>query len=122
MEIRSSNSFCSLCTILATHTFSPICILFMLYCHPSQVQFPIVIGHHWFLFSVCLKAKVFAFCDSLYDQNDAFHNAIREPLVSSLFQQLCSNSIAVFTFLLFKQYSFLLDHRFRTSLHYGILL
>jgi hypothetical protein len=47
------------------------------------MQFPIVIGSHWFLFSVCLKAKVFAFCDSLYDEGDAFHNAIREPLVSS---------------------------------------
>ncbi|KAM0906706.1 hypothetical protein ACQ4PT_016616 [Festuca glaucescens] len=43
----------------------------------DQVQFPIVIGHHWFLFSVCLKAKVFTFCDSLYDEGDAFHNAIR---------------------------------------------
>ncbi|KAM0931916.1 hypothetical protein ACQ4PT_000013 [Festuca glaucescens] len=47
----------------------------------DQMQFPIVIANHWFLFAVCLKAKVFAFCDSLYDEGDPFHNAIREPLV-----------------------------------------
>ncbi|KAM0841189.1 hypothetical protein ACQ4PT_059170 [Festuca glaucescens] len=47
----------------------------------DQMQFPIVIANHWFLFVVCLKAKVFAFCDSLYDEGDPFHNAFREPLV-----------------------------------------
>lgn len=30
-----------------------------------------------------MKAKVFAFCDSLYDENDAFHNAIIEPLIQN---------------------------------------
>ncbi|KAM0879621.1 hypothetical protein ACQ4PT_034124 [Festuca glaucescens] len=71
----------------------------------DQVQFPIVIGSHWFLFSVCLKAKVFAFCDSLYDEGDAFHNAIREPLVSSIFQHLYSNFTTLLLF--FKLNTFL---------------
>jgi hypothetical protein len=57
------------------------------------MQFPIVITNHWFLFAVCLKAKVFAFCDSLYDEGDPFHNAIRQPLVKL---QFLLTSIVVF--------------------------
>nr|XP_051210924.1 uncharacterized protein LOC127328359 [Lolium perenne] len=49
----------------------------------DQMQFPIVIANHWFLFAVCLKAKVFAFCDSLYDEGDPFHITIRQPLIQN---------------------------------------
>uniref|UniRef100_A0ACD5TU30 Uncharacterized protein n=1 Tax=Avena sativa TaxID=4498 RepID=A0ACD5TU30_AVESA len=49
----------------------------------DQLSFPICIEEHWFVFAVCLKAKYFAFLDSLYSSNSDFHIIIDNTLVQN---------------------------------------
>ena len=46
-----------------------------------QLLFPIVNNGHWFGFAVNFEFKVFAFLDSLLDQNSSFHLATKNRLV-----------------------------------------
>ncbi|KAM0849471.1 hypothetical protein ACQ4PT_053720 [Festuca glaucescens] len=49
----------------------------------NRLPFPICLYEHWFVFVVCFKAKLFAFCDSLYGADSSFHQNIDNVLMQN---------------------------------------
>lgn len=49
----------------------------------DKLCFPICESKHWFLFVVDLRNKLFAFLDSLFNENDRFHVHVRSKLVNN---------------------------------------
>ncbi|CAM0904649.1 unnamed protein product [Alopecurus aequalis] len=52
-------------------------------CVDNTLFFPIIDSHHWFVFAVDFKYRVFAFLDSFHDKNSDFHVRKKELLIDN---------------------------------------